>query len=117
MAMEHRALKTAPMIDDSPEAAAAQDRTASPDTQETGPVQMLVIGFEDGKFSGAILVARGTDVWFEGAYVFANRGDRVANTVETRFNIGSFNKPSGVGEADCDSVEHALCRTRNDVEM
>ena len=54
MAMEHRALKTAPMIDDSPEAAAAQDRTASPDTQETGPVQMLVIGFNEPKFEGQI---------------------------------------------------------------
>ena len=47
---------------------------------------------EEGKFSGAILVARGTDVWFEGAYGFANRGDRVANTADTRFNIGSINK-------------------------
>ena len=47
---------------------------------------------DDGALSGAILVAHGGEVWFESAYGLANRGDRVANVVETRFNIGSINK-------------------------
>ena len=44
-------------------------------------------------------------------------GLRPGRSFSRALNIGSFNKPSGVGEADCDSVEHALCPTRNDVEM
>jgi uncharacterized membrane protein len=51
MAMEHRALKTAPMI--AGEEAVSAD--SLPDTtQETGPVQLLVIGFDEPKFEGQI---------------------------------------------------------------
>jgi CubicO group peptidase (beta-lactamase class C family) len=46
----------------------------------------------DGRLSGVALVARNGATWFEAAYGFANRGDRVANAVDTRFNIGSINK-------------------------
>ena len=52
MAMEHRALKVAPMIADEAETVAADSPPES--TQETGPVQMLVIGFNDPKFEGQI---------------------------------------------------------------
>jgi uncharacterized membrane protein len=52
MAMEHRALKVAPMIADETETVAADSPPES--TQETGPVQMLVIGFNDPKFEGQI---------------------------------------------------------------
>ena len=50
--MEHRALKTAPMIADEAEAVAAESLPES--TPETGPVQLLVIGFNDPDFRGQI---------------------------------------------------------------
>jgi uncharacterized membrane protein len=49
--MEHRALKTAPMIAGE-EAVAAESLPES--TPETGPVQLLVIGFNDPEFRGQI---------------------------------------------------------------
>jgi uncharacterized membrane protein len=52
VAMEHRALKTAPMIADEAEAVAAESLPES--TPETGPVQLLVIGFNDPDFRGQI---------------------------------------------------------------
>jgi uncharacterized membrane protein len=42
------------MIEDEPQAAAAESSTESAGTEETGPVQMLVIGFDDPKFEGQI---------------------------------------------------------------
>ena len=64
MAMEHRALKTAPMIADEAEAVAAESLPES--TPETGPVQLLVIGFNDPDFRGQIRAEldrlRGNDV-------------------------------------------------------
>jgi len=51
MAMEHRALKTAPMI--AGEEAVSAD--SLPDTtQETGPVQLLVIGFDERRLAHEI---------------------------------------------------------------
>ena len=52
MAMEHRALKVAPMIADETETVAADSLPES--TPETGPVQLLVIGFNEPKFEGQI---------------------------------------------------------------
>lgn len=43
-------------------------------------------------FSGAVLVARGDEVLFRGAYGLANREHRVANTLDTRFDLGSITK-------------------------
>lgn len=43
-------------------------------------------------FSGAVLVARDGRAVFARGYGFADRGNRVANTPETRFNLGSINK-------------------------
>ena len=53
---------------------------------------LLAKGCEAGVFSGAVLVARGDDVVAQGACGLANRRYDVANTVETRFNLGSMNK-------------------------
>jgi CubicO group peptidase (beta-lactamase class C family) len=43
-------------------------------------------------FSGAVLVARGGMPIFKKAYGMANREQRVANRVDTKFNLGSMNK-------------------------
>ena len=43
-------------------------------------------------FSGAVLVARDDEVVFEGAYGLASREFGVANTLATRFDIGSITK-------------------------
>ena len=45
-----------------------------------------------GTFSGVVLVARDGKSQFEKAYGQANRERAAANTVDTRFNIGSINK-------------------------
>jgi len=43
-------------------------------------------------FSGTVLVAKSGTRMFERAYGLADRSQRVANTMATRFNIGSINK-------------------------
>ena len=45
-----------------------------------------------GVFSGVVLVARGTRPVFEQAVGLANRASDAANTIDTRFNLGSINK-------------------------
>lgn len=44
------------------------------------------------EFSGSVLLARGSDILFEKAYGWADREAKVANTLDTRFRIGSMNK-------------------------
>ena len=45
-----------------------------------------------GRFSGVVLVARDGRPIFQQAYGMADREHRIANTLETRFNLGSMNK-------------------------
>jgi CubicO group peptidase (beta-lactamase class C family) len=45
-----------------------------------------------GLFSGAVLITRNDRVVFSHAYGLADRKRRIANTVRTRFRIGSMNK-------------------------
>ncbi len=45
-----------------------------------------------GTFSGAVLVAKDGKSVFERAYGLANRAQKLPNTVDTRFRIGSMNK-------------------------
>ncbi|NKB86730.1 MAG: serine hydrolase [Acidobacteria bacterium] len=47
---------------------------------------------EDDLFSGTALIADRGDVWFERAYGLASREWNVPNNVNTRFDVGSFNK-------------------------
>jgi CubicO group peptidase (beta-lactamase class C family) len=44
------------------------------------------------RFAGTVLVAKGGKVLFSGAYGMADREKKVANTLDTRFRIGSMNK-------------------------
>lgn len=44
------------------------------------------------QFTGAVLVARDGHVLFRKAYGLADREQRIANTLQTRFRIGSMNK-------------------------
>ncbi len=46
----------------------------------------------NGRFSGAVLVARGEDVLFQHACGEASKAFHVPNTMDTKFNIGSMNK-------------------------
>ncbi len=46
----------------------------------------------DGVLSGSVLLARDGEVWFEKAYGLASIEFNVANTIDTRFDVGSFNK-------------------------
>lgn len=43
-------------------------------------------------FSGAVLIAKGDEPLFTGAYGLASKGFGIPNTVETKFNLGSMNK-------------------------
>jgi hypothetical protein len=44
------------------------------------------------QFSGTVLIARGPDVIWQGAYGFANQDPRIPNQVDTRFDVGSIAK-------------------------
>lgn len=44
------------------------------------------------RFAGAVLIARGTTPLFQAAYGLADRERHVANTLDTRFRLGSMNK-------------------------
>ncbi|MFL5385398.1 MAG: serine hydrolase [Longimicrobiaceae bacterium] len=46
----------------------------------------------EGRFSGTVLIARDGRPVFQHAYGMADREARIANTLETRFNLGSMNK-------------------------
>ena len=48
--------------------------------------------YNEDKFSGVILVAREDDIIFEKEYGYACKSFQVANTMDTKFNIGSLNK-------------------------
>ena len=54
--------------------------------------QQLERDARKGRFAGAVLVAREGRTLFEGAYGMADRERNVANTLDTRFRIGSMNK-------------------------
>jgi D-alanyl-D-alanine carboxypeptidase len=45
-----------------------------------------------GEFSGTILIARGADVLWQGAYGFANKDAHIPNQADTRFDVGSIAK-------------------------
>lgn len=46
----------------------------------------------EDRFSGAVLVAKHGKVVFGGAYGLADREQRIPNTLQTRFRVGSMNK-------------------------
>jgi CubicO group peptidase (beta-lactamase class C family) len=47
---------------------------------------------KDGRFSGAVLVAKGSKPVFEAAYGYADREKKVSNTADTKFRFGSMGK-------------------------
>jgi CubicO group peptidase (beta-lactamase class C family) len=44
------------------------------------------------QFSGAVMVAHGSEVVFQGAWGLASRSFRTPNRIDTKFNLGSMNK-------------------------
>ncbi len=68
--------------------------TAQPPVDRVEAIGELMTRYEqNGLFSGAVLVAEGGEVLFEGAFGHANREWMVPNTVDTRFRIASISKP------------------------
>ena len=56
-------------------------------------IEALVKDLVDSdEFSGAVIVARGEDIVFQGAWGLASRAFRAPNRVDTKFNLGSMNK-------------------------
>jgi CubicO group peptidase (beta-lactamase class C family) len=66
-------------------------RTSQADALEALSARAQRLAGEDD-FSGAVLVAKDGRVLFSHAYGLADRKRRIANTVHTRFRIGSMNK-------------------------
>jgi len=54
--------------------------------------QMLEKLAAEDRFSGAVLLAKNGEPVFEKAYGYADRDKKIANTMDTKFNIGSMNK-------------------------
>ncbi|MFO7550145.1 MAG: serine hydrolase domain-containing protein [Haliea sp.] len=74
-------------------------RPLPPEVVSVDPEQLpAVIGdrlkaeFEAGRFSGAVLVARGDNLIFADALGMADRSSGRANTLDTPINLGSINK-------------------------
>lgn len=65
-------------------------------------------------FSGCVLVAKGEEILFAGAYGEANRDFHIPNTLETRFNIASGTKPF-TGVAIMQLVERGLVNLHDPV--
>jgi CubicO group peptidase (beta-lactamase class C family) len=66
---------------------------AGPDPATAGRIEAVLRGYaEAGHFSGCVLVARGDEVLFEGAYGPANREWAIPLTTDTRFLVGSVSK-------------------------
>lgn len=67
---------------------------AEPPGDRLEAIDQLMNRYEEyGLFSGAVLVAEGGEVVYEGAFGEANRELGVPNTVDTRFRIASISKP------------------------
>ena len=75
------------------------DDEYTPPTQKVAENQLLpkieeYLGklFSDDQFSGAVLIAKGGAPVFSKAFGFADKEKQAANTIDTKFNIGSENK-------------------------
>lgn len=60
-------------------------------TEEIGEIVRTI--YENGQFSGAVLVAVNDDIIYNDAFGYANIEDRIVNTPDTKFRIASFTKP------------------------
>jgi len=73
-----------------------QQQPARPPEEESavlGEVRSLVEQqSKAGEFSGTVLIARGEDVLWQGAFGFANQVAHIANQTDTRFDLGSIAK-------------------------
>ena len=49
--------------------------------------------YENGQFSGAVLVSVRGEIVYKNAVGFANLEDSILNTTQTKFRIASFTKP------------------------
>ncbi len=49
--------------------------------------------YENGQFSGAVLIAVNGEIIYNNAFGYANIEDHILNTPDTKFRIASFTKP------------------------
>src|SRR6185436_16816229 len=63
-----------------------------PTDSRTRLAQLFERTAAEGRFSGAVLVARGDSIVFSGAYGLADRDAQTPNTLDTGFNLGSADK-------------------------
>lgn len=70
-----------------PSALAADERSALHEVQE-----LVESKAQAGAFSGTVLIARGPDVLWQGAYGSANREKDIRVQLDTRFDVGSIAK-------------------------
>ena len=59
---------------------------------DKAPAEILADLVAADRFSGAVALARGDEIVFQGAYGEASRDFAVANRIDTKFNLGSINK-------------------------
>jgi CubicO group peptidase (beta-lactamase class C family) len=64
-------------------------------TQETNKEidEIVRTIYENGQFSGAVLVSVNGDIIYNNAFGYANIEDRILNSSDTKFRIASFTKP------------------------
>lgn len=64
-------------------------------TQETNKEidEIVRTIYENGQFSGAVLVAVNGDIVYNNVFGYANIEDRILNSSDTKFRIASFTKP------------------------
>ena len=83
-------LRIEPVEDNAPEKA-----SGPPEEEKVVLAQIQdLVGKKDkaGQFSGTVLIARGSEVIWQGAYGFANDATHVPNQSDTRFDVGSIAK-------------------------
>ena len=73
-------------------AAASSVAPVAPELAARTVEDALAAAAAAGRFSGAALIAKGDQIVFQHAYGMADREHAIANTLETRFNLGSMNK-------------------------
>ncbi|HEU4556357.1 MAG TPA: serine hydrolase domain-containing protein [Longimicrobium sp.] len=82
----------AQQVASSPSSAPARRAPVPPEQALRTMGDALARATAEGRFSGVVLVAKDGRPIFQQAYGMADRERQIANTLETRFNLGSMNK-------------------------
>lgn len=72
--------------------ATTRQPTQQSDAEVKASLSKLMVRAAKQGFSGTVLLARGSEPLFVEAFGLANRSYNIANTIDTKFNLGSMNK-------------------------